>query len=227
MPRRWLRVCRFSVYIVSSLCLSATLSTHLRLTCILAKHTNQSEQGGFPWKVGPNEFDLSVSYIFFLTLGPYASLSNATTSHYFNMTYPNAAASSSATPTLTTSTSLTSQSTTLDAMAPPSSSTSTPATPAKSLDIALPVGLAVGLGVPVIALLAFVAFKKNKHKAKNSGGAESSHLSNGLPSDARSSQPVFGELPGYSKQPVNAINASSPPRPRPVGDMMPVEMHAP
>jgi hypothetical protein len=141
------------------------------------------EAGGTLWDVTTQNFALSASNVFFLALGPYGNLTDASTSHYFNITDVASSSSSTSAPSSTSTAAPTSSinsaasgtntiaassiNSVSSGTAIPAATSSASVAQGTSSSNATTVGLGVGLGVgiPIILLLSALLYLKTR-KAK-------------------------------------------------------------
>ena len=126
------------------------------------------EAGGTLWDVTTQNFALSASNVFFLALGPYGNLTDASTSHYFNITDVASSSSSTSAPSSTSTAAPTSSINSV------SSGTATPAATSNanvaqvtgsSNATTFGLGVGLGVGIPIILLLSALLYLKTR-KAK-------------------------------------------------------------
>lgn len=144
-----------------------------------ASNTATASQSGtssssYNWTIALQPFDLSLSPVFFLQLGPTgdASASDSTTCHYFNLTMPD----TSTTSTSSSSTSSSYVSTATVTATPTSSSSAAAQTQNGKSDNnqstnTLGLGLGLGLGIPLLlALLGGAIYLLRRRKKQEAAG---------------------------------------------------------
>ena len=120
-----------------------------------AKIIGGAEQGELNWTITQQSFDANQSNVFFLSLGhDQNNITDCLTSHYFNLTQPDQAASSRSGPTSLPSSTVSATSTDL----PSSGATGSDNSSSQTGESKLGVGLGVGLGVPLVLLALYFAF---------------------------------------------------------------------
>jgi len=181
----------------------------------------QTELGAvtqFEWIVQSFQFDLTVSNVFFLWLISPGN-DKSTTSHYFNISAESVSSSSSSTSSSTTSlSSTTSPAPTATSATPSAIATTSPAAEqvskssggmTKGGDIALGVGLAVGLSA--IAAAIFIALRMKRKRAAdtamNQAQSGHDHLLDSLKEVASEGKtPASRSTPAYATYPVEMGN---------------------